>query len=52
MDSLIEKEVIADASVYVDELEAGSEYKVTTTRKTGRPPPWVERRSVQRYAGT
>src|SRR5690606_26130178 len=33
MDSLLEKEVIADASAYVNELEENSEYKVTSTRK-------------------
>jgi len=33
MDSLLEKEVLSDASVYVDELEENSEYKVTSTRK-------------------
>lgn len=33
MDSLVEKEVIADSSAYVNELEANSEYKVTTERK-------------------
>jgi transposase len=33
MDSLVEKEVVADASAYVNELEEGSEYKVTGTRK-------------------
>jgi transposase/ribosomal protein S17E len=33
MDSLIEKEVLEDASAFVNELEENSEYKVTTTRK-------------------
>lgn len=33
MDSLVEKEVVEDASAYVNELEEGSEYKVTSTRK-------------------
>ena len=33
MDSLVEKEVLEDASAYVDELEENSEFKVTTTRK-------------------
>jgi transposase len=33
MDSLVEKEVIEDASAYINELEEGSEYKVTSTRK-------------------
>lgn len=33
MDSLVEKEVLEDASAYVDELEANSEFKVTSTRK-------------------
>ena len=33
MDSLVEKEVLEDASAFVNELEENSEYKVTTTRK-------------------
>lgn len=33
MDSLVEKEVVEDASAYINELEEGSEYKVTSTRK-------------------
>ena len=33
MDSLVEKEVLEDASVYVNELEEHSDYKVTSTRK-------------------
>lgn len=33
MDSLVEKEVVEDAKAYVNELEANSEYKVTTARK-------------------
>src|SRR5690606_4823750 len=33
MDSLIEKEVMEDASAYADELEENSEYKVTSARK-------------------
>lgn len=33
MDSLIEKEVIEDASAFVDELNENSEFKVTSTRK-------------------
>jgi transposase len=33
MDSLVEKEVLQDASAYVDELQEGSEFKVTSTRK-------------------
>lgn len=33
MDSLIEKEVLNDASAFVDELEENSEFKVTSTRK-------------------
>lgn len=33
MDSLVEKEVIEDASAFVDELNQNSEYKVTSTRK-------------------
>src|SRR5690606_35435803 len=33
MDSLIEKEVLKDASVFVNELEENSEFKVTSTRE-------------------
>lgn len=33
MDSLVEKEVIEDSSAYVNELNEGSEYKVTSERK-------------------
>lgn len=33
MDSLVEKEVLEDASAFVDELEENSEYKVTSNRK-------------------
>ena len=33
MDSLVEKEVLEDASAFVNELEENSEYKVTSTRK-------------------
>ena len=33
LDSLIEKEVIDDASVYAGELNANSEYKVTAEKK-------------------
>ncbi|WP_299568056.1 IS1182 family transposase [uncultured Pedobacter sp.] len=33
MDSLLEKEIVDDASAFVDELEANSEYKVTSARK-------------------
>lgn len=33
MDSLIEKEVLEDASAYVNELEENSEFKITSTRK-------------------
>jgi transposase len=33
MDSLVEKEVLEDVSAFVDELEANSEFKVTTERK-------------------
>lgn len=33
MDSLIEKEIIEDASAFVNELNENSEYKVTTARK-------------------
>lgn len=42
MDSLVEKEVVDDASAYVDELNEGSEFKVTSTRKklTERHHTW------------
>lgn len=33
MDSLVEKEVLEDASAYVNELEENSEFKITSTRK-------------------
>lgn len=33
MDSLLEKEVVEDAGIYLDELNEGSEYKVSKTRK-------------------
>ena len=33
MDSLVEKEVLEDASAFVNELEENSEFKTTTTRK-------------------
>jgi len=33
MDSLVEKEVLEDASAFVNELEENSEHKVTSTRK-------------------
>jgi transposase len=33
MDSLLEKEVVEDAQMYMDELNEGSEYKVSKTRK-------------------
>ena len=33
MDSLVEKEVLEDASAFVNELEENSEYKVTTTAR-------------------
>ena len=33
MDSLVEKEVLDDASAFVDELEENSEFKTTSTRK-------------------
>ncbi len=33
MDSLVEKEVLADASAYVNELEEHSEFKVTSSRQ-------------------
>jgi hypothetical protein len=33
MDSLLEKDVVEDAELYADELNEGSEYKVSKTRK-------------------
>ena len=33
MDSLVEKEVLEDASAFVNELEENSEFKTTSTRK-------------------
>lgn len=33
LDSLVEKEILEDASAFVNELEENSEFKVTTTRK-------------------
>ena len=33
MDSLVEKEVLEDASAFVNELEENSEFKITSTRK-------------------
>lgn len=33
LDSLVEKEVVEDAELYADELNEGSEYKVSQTRK-------------------
>lgn len=44
MDSLVEKEVIEDASAYVSELNEGSEYKVTSMRKklVDRHHSWKE----------
>ncbi|MDE1191852.1 MAG: IS1182 family transposase [Arachidicoccus sp.] len=44
MDSLIEKEVVEDASAFVNELNENSEYKVTTERKklVDRHHKWKE----------
>ena len=44
MDSLVEKEVLEDASAFVSELEENSEYKVTTERKklVDRHHKWKE----------
>ncbi len=44
MDSLVEKEVIEDASAFVDELNENSEFKVTTERKklVARHHSWQE----------
>jgi transposase len=33
MDSLVEKEVVEDAGLYLDELDEGSEYRVSKTKK-------------------
>ncbi|MCB4234854.1 hypothetical protein LDL59_11635 [Kaistella anthropi] len=33
MDSLVEKEVLEDASAFVEELEENSEYKVTSAER-------------------
>ena len=38
MDSLVEKEVLEDASAFVNEFEENSEYKVTSTRKKNFTP--------------
>ena len=45
MDSLVEKEVLEDASAFVDELEENSEFKVTTQRKklVDRHHAWKEK---------
>lgn len=45
MDSLVEKEVIEDSRAYVEELNEGSEYKVTSTRKklVERHHAWKEK---------
>ena len=44
MDSLVEKEVLEDASAFVNELEENSEFKVTTERKklVDRHHAWKE----------
>ena len=44
MDSLLEKEVLEDASAFVNELEENSEFKTTTTRKklVDRHHTWKE----------
>lgn len=45
MDSLVEKEVIEDSSAYVNELNDGSDYKVTSERKklVERHHAWKEK---------
>ena len=45
MDSLVEKEVLEDASVFVNELEENSEFKTTSTRKklVDRHHAWKEK---------
>jgi transposase len=45
MDSLVEKEVLEDASAFVDELEENSEFKTTSTRKklVERHHSWKEK---------
>ena len=44
MDSLLEKEVVEDAGIYMDELNEGSEFKVSKTTKTlvGQHHAWKE----------
>ena len=45
MDSLVEKEVLEDASAFVNELEDNSEFKTTSTRKklVERHHSWKEK---------
>lgn len=53
MDSLVEKEVIDDASAYVDELNEGSDYKVTSARKklVERHHNWKEEAYKTQHGG-
>ncbi|WP_198673066.1 IS1182 family transposase [Algoriphagus litoralis] len=53
MDSLLEKEVAEDASAYVDELDEGSEFKVTTARKklVERHHNWKEEAYKTQHGG-
>jgi hypothetical protein len=47
MDSLVEKEVLEDASAFVNELEENSEYKVLQhPKETSGTTPRLESRSV------
>ncbi|MCB4235557.1 transposase [Kaistella anthropi] len=50
MDSLVEKEVLEDASAFVEELEENSEYKVTSAKETCRTAPRLEGKRIQRHA--
>ena len=49
MDSLVEKEVLEDASVYVNELQEHSHYKVTSTRKklVEQHHQWEKKRNLK-----
>lgn len=53
MDSLVEKEVIEDASAYVDELNEGSDYRVTSARKklVERHHNWKEEAYKTQHGG-
>lgn len=53
MDSLVEKEVVEDASAYLDELNEGSEYKVSKSVKKSvdRHHKWLEEAYKTRHGG-